>query len=302
MADSGPAPSVPGLITFPASSDCENARWVLDHYGIAYREEPHAPPFFLPVLWINRGRAVPMYIDPDVRLSGLTAIVQHFEALAAPDRRLVAPGRQDEVQRLWTDYDLYMDQATVTWAYTVLLPKWRVMIDPLSMGTPAFERFTVRYLYPLPALFLWKALKLGRPRAAEALVVLRCYFAAVSERLADGRPYLTGDRLTLADIAFAVAGAPLVLPLSYGGYPGQQGPRPALEQASTRRVSVHRPRDARHPRRAVRAAPLPRGALSGSGLAQTRRLSRQPCIPSETGHIFENDGVQEPPQRNPACP
>jgi glutathione S-transferase len=100
MTDPSPAPSVPRLITFPPSSDCENGRWVLDHYGIAYREQPHAPPFFLPVLWINRGRAVPMYIDPDVRLSGLTAIVQHFEALAAPDRRLVAPGLQDEVQRL----------------------------------------------------------------------------------------------------------------------------------------------------------------------------------------------------------
>ena len=122
MADPGPVPSVPRLITFPPSSDCENARWVFNHYGIAYREEPHAPPFFLPVLWINRGRAIPMYIDPDVRLSGLAAIIRHFEALAAPDRRLVPPAQKDEVERLWTDYDLIMDQATVTWAYTVLLP------------------------------------------------------------------------------------------------------------------------------------------------------------------------------------
>ena len=240
MADPGPAPSVPRLITFPPSSDCENARWVFDHYGIAYWEEPHAPPFFLPVLYCNRGRAVPMYIDPDVRLSGLAAIIRHFEALAAPDRRLVPPAQKDEVERLWTDYDLIMDQATVTWAYTVLLPKWGVMIDPLSMGTPAIECFTVRYLYGLPALFLWKALKLGKAQAAEALVVLRCYFAAVSERLADGRPYLAGDRLTLADIAFAVAGAPLVLPLGYGGYPGQQGPLPTLDQAPAEFQSVVR--------------------------------------------------------------
>jgi glutathione S-transferase len=240
MTDPSPAPGVPRLITFPPSSDCENARWVLDHYGIAYREEPHAPPFFLPVLYWNRGRAVPMFIDPDVRLSGLTAIIRHFEALAPPERRLVAAGLEEEVQRLWADYDLNMDQATVTWAYTVLLPKWGVMIEPLSMGTPDFERFTVRYLYGLPALFLWKALKLSKPRAAEALVVLRCYFAAVSERLADGRPYLAGDRLTLADIAFAVAGAPLVLPLGYGGHPGQPGPLPPLDQAPAEFQSVVR--------------------------------------------------------------
>ncbi len=228
------------LITFPPSSDCENARWVLDYYGIAYREEPHAPPFFLPVLYWNRGRAVPMYIDPDVRLSGLTAIVRHFEALAAPERRLVSPGLAEEVKHLWKEFDFDMDHATVTWAYTVLLPKWRIMIEPLSMGTPALERYTVRYLYPLPALFLWKALKLGKTQAAEALTVLRRYFNAVDARLADGRPYLAGDRLTLADIAFAVAGAPLVLPLGYGGHPGRQGPLPTLYQAPAEMQSVVR--------------------------------------------------------------
>lgn len=240
MPDPSPAPKVARLITFPPSSDCENARWVLDHYGIAYREEPHAPPFFLPVLYWNRGRAVPMYVDPDVRLSGLTAIIQHFEALAAPERRLLVPGLQAEIQRLWADYDFDMDHATVTWAYTVLLPNRRLMIEPLSLGAPALERFTVRYLYPLPALFLWIALKLGKARAAQALAVLRRYFKTVDERLADGRPYLAGDRLTLADIAFAVAGAPLVLPLGYGGHPGRQGPLPTLDQAPAEMQSVVR--------------------------------------------------------------
>ncbi|MGH8584903.1 MAG: hypothetical protein ACREWE_01505 [Gammaproteobacteria bacterium] len=53
------------------------------------------------MLYFNRGRAVPMYVDPDVRLSGLTAIVQHFEALASPERRLVPAAQKDEVERLW---------------------------------------------------------------------------------------------------------------------------------------------------------------------------------------------------------
>lgn len=232
--------AAPRLITFPPSSDCENARWVLEHHGIAYREEPHAPPFFLPVLWLNRGAAVPMYLEPDVRLSGLAAIIRYLEALAPPERRLVPPAKKSEIDGLWAGYDLTMDQATVTWAYTVLLPHRRLMTDPLSLGTPALERNTVRYLYPLPALFLWKVLKLGKARAAEALAVLRRYFRAVNERLEDGRRYLTGDTLTIADIAFAVAGAPLVLPSGYGGQPGQQGPLPALDQAPAEMQSVVR--------------------------------------------------------------
>ncbi|MGH8572856.1 MAG: hypothetical protein ACREX8_09800 [Gammaproteobacteria bacterium] len=42
------------------------------------------------------------------------------------------------------------------------------------------------------------------------------------------------------DIAFAVAGAPLVLPQGYGGYPGQQGPLPTLDQAPAEMQSVVR--------------------------------------------------------------
>ena len=36
--------------------------------------------------------------------------------------------------------------------------------------------------------------------------------------LADGRKYLVGDRLTLADLAFATSGAPMVLADGYGGH------------------------------------------------------------------------------------
>ena len=54
--------------------------------------------------------------------------------------------------------------------------------------------------------------------------MIRSTFSAVETRIADGRSYLMGERLTLSDLAFAVAAAPVVLPPSYGG------PIPLLEQ------------------------------------------------------------------------
>ncbi len=47
-------------------------------------------------------------------------------------------------------------------------------------------------------------------------------------RLADGQEVPRGNRLTLSDIAFAVAAAPVVLPPTYGG------PIPSLDEMPTR--------------------------------------------------------------------
>ena len=41
-------------------------------------------------------------------------------------------------------------------------------------------------------------------------------FDAIAARLADGRPYLTGDRFTAADLTFACLAAAVVLPPEYG--------------------------------------------------------------------------------------
>jgi glutathione S-transferase len=41
-------------------------------------------------------------------------------------------------------------------------------------------------------------------------------FQDVAERLADGRPFLLGERFTAADLTFAALSAPMLLPGRYG--------------------------------------------------------------------------------------
>ena len=218
------------LITFPPSSDCENARWLLRYYGVAHKDERHAPPFFIFSMLLNHGSSIPLYVDSTQTINGLRPLIDHFDGVASADKKLIPPGREEETNQLWARYNGDMGTATVTWAYYNLLPHWSIMVDPLSIGAPCFERLTVKYLYPLPAALLWVLLKLNRQKADSALNTIRTVFAEVDKRLADGRPYLLGDTISIADIAFAVSGAPLVIPLGYGGYPAEQGPLPSVEQ------------------------------------------------------------------------
>ena len=45
---------------------------------------------------------------------------------------------------------------------------------------------------------------------------MRAEFDAVAARLADGRPYLAGERFTAADLTFAALAAAVLVPPEYG--------------------------------------------------------------------------------------
>ena len=75
----------------------------------------------------------------------------------------------------------------------------------------------MRRAYPLFAGLLTLLLRLNAQHSAQSLDLIRSTFSVVESRLAGGRPYLVGDRLSLSDLAFAVAASPVVLPPNYGG-------------------------------------------------------------------------------------
>lgn len=58
-------------------------------------------------------------------------------------------------------------------------------------------------------------------------------------RLAAGAPYLADDQLTLSDLAFAVAAAPVVLPPAYGGPIPSYDLMPAPVQAAVNEMRCH---------------------------------------------------------------
>lgn len=217
----------PVLITFPPSLDSELARFLLKHYGIEHQEQPHAFLFcFLVTLWHSGTFVFPLLYGDSFKLVGPRPMAEYFDPRSVPNLRLFPQDAADkrQVDSDWTLFNETLAFATARFAYYHLLPYRDLMIRPLSLGTPHFEVKTVEVAYPIYAGALRILLGLSAQKAQDSLDQIRKVFDAVDTRLAVQENFLVGDRLTLSDVAFAVAAAPLVLPPAYGG------PIPSFDQ------------------------------------------------------------------------
>jgi glutathione S-transferase len=82
----------------------------------------------------------------------------------------------------------------------------------------------VPLVYPLIKRRLATGLGLHAGSIPEQRVIIDASLERIASHLADGRRYLTGDRLTAADLALATMLAPAVLPSGY------RGPLPVFEE------------------------------------------------------------------------
>jgi glutathione S-transferase len=229
--------NLPGMVTFPPSLDSELGRFLLEHYRVPYREEPHAFIFAsLVTLWHGGTVIFPLLYGKGLRLAGPRAISEYFDARCSAELRLF-PENQIEKQQLehdWTRFNQDLAFTTARFAYYHLLPFREMMLRPLSAGAPQFEQSSVRYAYPVFAGLLRTLLGLNAQRAQESLDLARTIFDEVEKRTSDDRKFLFGERLTLSDLAFAVAAAPMVLPGKYGGpVPSFEQMPPAVQAAVT---------------------------------------------------------------------
>lgn len=230
------------LITFPPSLDSELARFLAVHYGVEYEEQPHAFLFcFLATLWHGSSVIFPVLYNDSLKLVGPQAMAAYFDQRCGLELRLWPPNaaEKQQVTSDWTLFNQTLAFASAVFAYYHLLPHREVMILPLSRGAPAFEQEAVRRAYPIFAGALRLLLRLTAQRAQQSLDQIRTVFAQVDARLADGRKYLLGDQLTLSDLAFAVAAAPIVLPPTYGGPIPSFDEMPAEIQAAVKEMSAH---------------------------------------------------------------
>jgi glutathione S-transferase len=219
------------LITLLPSADVDIARWLLARWGVPYSEEPHAPVFHIIALRrAGAGRMdSPLCLRGPDRFAGVDAMVARLDGQAPENARVLPdpdaePDLHAEVIALQHDLRWEMGMGTVRWAYHNFLRDRALVWPGFTTGVPAFERMALRAGgYRVVRKRLIAALKLSDDMAATGLDAVRAGFDRVDARMADGRRYLFGDRLTLADLAFATSGAPMVLARGYGGH------LPALE-------------------------------------------------------------------------
>lgn len=227
--------SRPVLITFPPSLDSELGRFLVDHYGIEHEEQRHTLIFsFFATLSHGFTFIFPLLYSDAFKLEGPRPMADHFDTKCAAELRLLPQddGQKRQLESDWTLFNDTLAFATAKFAYYHLLPHREIMIEPLSAGTPSYEQTAVKSAYWLFSGLLKLLLRLSAQTAQDSLDQVRKIFDAVDARLAAGQKYLGGDRLTLSDLAFAVAAAPVVLPPAYGGPMPSYDQMPAPVQAA----------------------------------------------------------------------
>jgi glutathione S-transferase len=208
------------LISIPASPYCEKARWALDRVGARYREEGHAVLLhWIPSLLRARSRTVPVLLTPHGALTDSTDILRHLDGWLAEPERLFPHG-DTEVERLEDAFDEVLGPRVRRWAYAWLLDEREIFTRVIAQGLSRTERAAFMALRPVLVKTLRRAFRLDKEGVKERTftkVMQTLEQLGVEERLADGRRYLVGDRLTAADVALASLGARMVMPDEYGG-------------------------------------------------------------------------------------
>jgi len=232
----------PRLVTIPISHYCEKARWALDRAGVAYREEPHIQ--FVHIVAARRaggGRTVPVFVTDDGTAIGESAaILRWADTQVAPERRLYPAGETGvEAARIeaWLDAGLGPDGRL--WMYHGTLPVVRDMAPWALAGTPRWERRAFSVLGRLLDPAIRRYLGVDDTAAVAALERVDDVFGAVAVMLGDGRPFLTGERFTAADLAFGALSAPMLMPEGYGSPLPPLQSVPASLATDVRRLREH---------------------------------------------------------------
>jgi glutathione S-transferase len=202
------------LYTFSISHFSEKARWMLDSFGIAYREVRWTPFFHvLPALRLSRqATTVPILRHAQGVVQDSTRILLWLDANEPRCKLLPAdPAQRAEVLALEDRFDRI--------GFPVLRVSYAAVLDDpalaVALWTPDASALQRRIMHSsfglLRAIFRRRA-GITPARVQRAEQSIADALDELDARLADGRRYLVGDRLSAADITACALLAPLFGP------------------------------------------------------------------------------------------
>lgn len=204
--------------TFQPMVNSECGRLILRCHQIAYRERDDLPGWGNLRSILRTGKfELPVLYGRGLNLSTPRVMVEHFDAAAPPERRLipVAEPQRSEVEADWALFNGGMGAWTAQYAYYHLLKDRRLMSRIFATPVPHMQSKLAGPLYPLIRKVIGLGVTLSPEQSVAALDQIRAAFDKAEKKIADGRPFLAGDRITLADIALASGSAALLLPRGY---------------------------------------------------------------------------------------
>jgi glutathione S-transferase len=230
------------LITIPISHYCEKARWALERAGIAYREERHVQGIHQIVARrAGGGKTVPVLVTPDGVLKESEEILLWVDERLPPENRLfpAEPGLRAEAESLCRRFDDELGPKGRRLMYVEMLPQRKLLLRYNNQGVPRWENRAIRLAWPLVQRFASRELDIRPGIEEEDEAAVWREFDFVAELLADGRPYLCGERFSAADLTFAALSASVVVPPIYGTPLPQPDVVPAHTAEFIERVRSH---------------------------------------------------------------
>ena len=209
------------LITIPISHYCEKARWALDRAGLEYIERRHVQGLHMLVARrAGGGRTVPVLVTPEGVLPESEEIVRYADAALPEDERLFPADEAlaAEVAELSRGFDERLGPDGRRWIYARMLSRRDQLFRVNNQGIPDWEAGAMIAGWPFLRGLITRVLSVDTDPGAMAADEAHIWrtFDEVAERLADGRPYLCGERFTAADVTFACLATPVVAPPQYG--------------------------------------------------------------------------------------
>lgn len=207
------------LITIAYSHYNERARWALDLAGIAYDERPYVPPFNWVAValasGLRGGRAdrvstrwsTPYLITEDGEHLGDSGAILRWAEPRIPGG--LHP--DDTVAPLEQRFHDRLGPHTRRLAYTFASRDGRLLPELARHTVPAWQAWGLVVATPLMMPIAKRSFGISDAGFQRSMAIIDEELDFVNGLLADGRPYLTGDRFTAADLTFAAMCTPAML-------------------------------------------------------------------------------------------
>lgn len=197
----------------------ELMRWLYEHHRIAYEERAHLPGFHAAVS-LRHGvtTELPLLLTPAGPVGGLRASVMGFDAACRPGEKPFGENAAERARaiELFGIFDEHLFRQAVRLYYGHMLEVPAAILPGATQGAPRWQSVLARLFYPAWRWIMRRGLDLDARSEASSRAGVELAFDRAAGELADGRPFLAGDRPGGIDIVFAALASPVILPERHG--------------------------------------------------------------------------------------
>ncbi len=201
------------LFTINMSHYSEKIRWLLDYENIDYQEEALTPFIHALPMYMKGKRkrtTVPLVQQGDQNIQDSPRIVAWLAAEYGPLKALPSD-LQDEIIEIQKRFDV-IGKPVARYLYFTGFDHPAVIKNIWTQFAKPWENIVVRLFYPMIKFLFIKTQRINQSTVAKAEQKIEREIKWLEQRLGDGRQFLVGDTLTVADITAAALLAPLACP------------------------------------------------------------------------------------------